>query len=184
MIAHGLVIGLMIAQFGGSEPKLTPTRISEQLLGEYFSMGTLVITENRSTMDGIALMGSRLRFSSVSAGAYLVFDSNIGLVCGTQFKVAAGGNLLADFLASSQQDRPVRVSQTHGFGHVCAAALVGTCGVGTIVEGTIQCIQASAGVSRTRYCTCTSDGAGSPTYAWENNRGDIGNATTCPTVTP
>lgn len=164
---------------------LTATRISEQLLGEYFSMKTLVLTENRSTVDGLTLMGSRLRFSSVSSGAYLVYDPNIGLVCGAQFKVAAGGALLADYLASSQQDRPVRVAQTHGLGHVCAAALVGTCGVGTIVEGTTQCLQATAS-SRTRYCTCTSDGAGTPAYAWALNwgAGTVGTSTTCPEVTP
>jgi hypothetical protein len=184
-ISVGVVLGVLLAQFGGSEPAITPTSISEQLLGEYFSMETLVITENRSTVDGLTLMGSRLRFSSVSSGAYLVFDSNIGMVCGAAFKLAAGGALWADFIVSSQADRPVRVSQSHGLGIVCAAALTGTCGSGTIVEGTTQCLQAT-GTSRTRYCTCTSNGAGTPVWAWalDWGAGTVGDATTCPEVTP
>lgn len=184
----GIILAAALAQFGGSEPAITPTRISEQLLGEYFSMKTLVLTENRSTVDALVLMGGRLRFapSSVNANAYCYYDSSIGLRCGFSIVNAPGGALFTDFLSSAQQDRPVRYSETRGFGHVCAAALVGTCGSGTTVEGTTQCLQATP-TSRTRYCTCTSDGdAEAPAFAWALNwgAGTVGTASTCPEVTP
>jgi hypothetical protein len=61
------------------------------------------------------------------------------------------------------------------------AAALGTCSAGT--EWTIKADTAS-GVStgaRSRSCLCTSDGAGSPAYAWQNVvTGNLGTTTTCP----
>lgn len=171
------------AQWARTEQSLTQQRISEYLLGGDFSMQSLVLTENNPATAGLTIMGGRLCLFSI-ANSCFYYDRNSGLLTfNVQIKNTPGGNLLTDYLMSSQQDRPVAFSETRGFRHVCAASLVGTCGSGTIVEGTQQCLLATL-TSRTRYCTCASDGAASPTYAWVNNLGDVGDTTTCPEVTP
>lgn len=162
---------------------LTQQRISEYLLGGDLSMESLVLTENNPATAALTIMGGRLCLFSISNSCFY-YDRTTGLLTfNVQLKNVLGGNLLTDYLMSAQQDRPVAFSETRGFRHVCAASLVGTCGSGTIVEGTQQCLLATL-TSRTRYCTCTSDGAASPTYAWANSLGDVGDATTCPEVTP
>lgn len=162
---------------------LTQQHISEYLLGGDLSMESLVLTENNPVTAALTIMGGRLCLFSISNSCFY-YDRTTGLLTfNVQLKNALGGNLLTDYLMSAQQDRPVAFSETRGFRHVCAANLVGTCGSGTIVEGTQQCLSATL-TSRTRYCTCTSNGAGSPTFAWQNNLGDVGDTTTCPEVTP
>lgn len=55
-----------------------------------------------------------------------------------------------------------------------------TCGAST--EGMARVDGASGGTSgaRTRLCLCTSDGAGTPAYAWQNvESGTVGTTTTC-----
>jgi hypothetical protein len=62
-----------------------------------------------------------------------------------------------------------------------AAATLQTCAAST--EGLISRDAAAGGTSgsRTRICTCTSDGGGSPAYAWQNIvTGTVGTTTTCP----
>ena len=168
-----------------TEP-VTASKIREQLLGEYFSLGTLVITQNNPATAALTIMGGRLYLFSNSS-AYVFYDRTTGLITfGAEVKNALGGNWLSDYWMSAQNDaRPVAVSDIEGFRHICAAALVGTCGVANIVQGTTQCLQATA-TSRTRYCTCTSNGAGTPAYAWALNfgAGTVGDSTTCPEVTP
>lgn len=191
LLALMIVSGPLEVRAQGYRPdmqcRLTPTMINEQRVGGRATERQLVLTENNTASDALVILGGRLRFASttVSSNAYLYFDSNIGFVLGSQLKVAPGGATFTDYLASSQQDRPISTSQTHGFGIICRAALTGTCGAGTIIQGTTQCLEATA-TSRTRYCTCTSNGAGSPTYAWalDWGAGTVGDATTCPEVTP
>lgn len=63
---------------------------------------------------------------------------------------------------------------------VSAAATLQTCAAAT--EGLIARDAAAGGSSgsRTRICICTSDGAATPAYAWQNvGSGSLGNATTC-----
>jgi hypothetical protein len=182
-----LVLAAAVAQAQGVPPRasgVTAQSLSEQLLGGYFSMNSLVLTESNPARTALAIMGGRVYLYSTT-NAYFFFDPAIGVVFASQIKNAPGGNLLTDYLMSAQQDRPVAFSESRGFRHVCAAALVGTCGAGTITEGTTQCLSATV-TSRTRYCTCTSNGAGSPVYAWalEGGAGAVGDATTCPEVTP
>jgi hypothetical protein len=166
-----------------SRQTLTQQRIAEYLIGEDFTMESLVLTENNPASVALAIMGGKLCLFSTSPSCFY-YDRGTGLFTfGAQIKNALGGNLLTDFLMSAQQDRPVAFSETRGFRHLCQAALVGTCGTGTIVEGTQQCLSATL-TSRTRYCTCTSNGAASPTYAWVNTDGDVGDTTTCPEITP
>lgn len=60
------------------------------------------------------------------------------------------------------------------------AATLRTCAAGT--EGLITRDAAAGGSTgaRTRYCLCTSDGGGSPAYAWQNLvTGTVGTTTTC-----
>jgi hypothetical protein len=169
-------------QPSGRSP-LTQQRIVEYLIGADFTAESLVLTENNPASVALALMGGKLCLYSTTASCFY-YNRGTGLFTfNAEIKNAPGGNLLTDFLMSAQQDRPVAVSDTRGFRHVCAASLVGTCGVGTIVEGTQQCLLATL-TSRTRYCTCTSNGAASPTYAWMNSLGDVGDTTTCPEITP
>ena len=62
-----------------------------------------------------------------------------------------------------------------------AAATLQTCASG--IEGTITRDAASGGTTghRTRRCWCTSDGGGTPAYAWVNAvTGTVGTTTTCP----
>lgn len=51
------------------------------------------------------------------------------------------------------------------------------------LEGAVRADSASGGTSgaRTRVCICTSDGGGSPAYAWQNSAtASVGTTTTCP----
>lgn len=81
------------------------------------------------------------------------------------FKNAIGGPVLVD------DAQGIRV----------AAKTLGTCGADT-PEGAELDDAAAGGTSgaRTRRCKCTSDGAGTPAYAWQNTAtGTVGTATTC-----
>lgn len=86
----------------------------------------------------------------------------------------SGGSTLAGSFDTSQRlvlEKAVRVKPT----------TLETCAAG--IEWQMRA-DAASGVStghRSRVCLCTSDGAGSPAYAWENiTSGTIGTTTTCP----
>jgi hypothetical protein len=191
ILGYVLVCTPFHANAQGYRPDLmcTPTaeNARELNLGRRLSLRSLVLTEVSPNAPAFAMMGGRLLLSHRNNNnAYLTYNISTGNIdFGQAIRNQPGAPLYTDYLGTAQGDRPILVSETRGIGHVCAAALVGTCGVGTIVQGATQCLQATAS-SRTRYCTCTSDGAGTPVYAWalDWGAGAVGTATTCPEVTP
>lgn len=172
----------------GSGGALTSEGVVEALLGEDFSANSLVLTDNDTASDGLVLMGSRLRFvpNDVNANAYMYFDTSTGFFLGNQLNLADGAFLTADNLAPKRASQSLSVYGSNGMTLVCQNALPGTaCGTSPIVQGTSVCLNATA-TSRTRVCTCTASSDSSPTYAWALNggAGTVGDATTCPEVTP
>ena len=74
-------------------------------------------------------------------------------------------------------------------GVVPGTTSLSTCGT-SIAEGTVSAQGGGTGGTRTKLCLCTSNGAGTPSYAWENVTGvfatqaaSIGTATACPDPT-
>ncbi len=71
-------------------------------------------------------------------------------------------------------------------GLVAGTTSLSTCGT-TIAEGTLSQQGGGTSGTRTKLCWCTSDGSGTPAYAWKNittiaanDAASIGTATTCP----
>jgi hypothetical protein len=97
-----------------------------------------------------------------------------------------GGLILNDLNADGQMymrfDNSTKFTFDDDGYLVTAAAALTTCASG--IEGAIMRDSAAGGTTgkRTKLCLCTSDGAGSPAYAWQNlATGTIGNTTTCGT---
>jgi hypothetical protein len=93
--------------------------------------------------------------------------------------LSTAGDLVATFYRDNGTtsvlsiDKDGAVLPVGGTLRTCASAL----------EGLIARDSAAGGTTgnRTRVCVCTSDGAGTPAYAWVNlGSGTVGNTTTCP----
>lgn len=106
----------------------------------------------------------------------------------TGIEAGAGQNLIYDSWFPKQSTVAPVVQGNKGLRVVCiSAASLGTCGAAEALESTTVDICASAGVSRTRKCQCTSDGSGSS--AWVTltpgvSGSAVGTTTTCPVVPP
>lgn len=168
-----------------SSGTVTARAVEQQILGEDLSCRSLVLPGlGNATSDTLTLLSGRLRLApqTVNNGAVFYWDNSIGFVIGNQLNLAVGAALLADYVESRTSSQPLQLSATHGYRAIPRSA-VGTCGSSAEPEGT-QITLLATSTSRTRHCLCTSDGAGTPAYAWENNRGDVGTASVCPEVTP
>jgi hypothetical protein len=104
-------------------------------------------------------------------------DAEGVVACGI-FAFAQAG---IDQLNPKTSTSPITFVSSKGLLHVVTAAL-GTCALAR--EGTEMRDNTSGGTSgdRTRICLCTSDGGGTPAYAWVNIGcpDTVGDATTCP----
>lgn len=158
--------------------------VGAALLGEDVSVRTLVATENNTSADAITIMGGRLQFvpRDVAANAYMYYDTSTGFYLANQLNLADGAFLTADNLSPKRNTQSLSVYGTYGITLVCQSTL-GTCGTAPQVEGTMKTMCATAS-SKTRQCFCTASSNSSPTWAWENNLGVAGDATTCPEVIP
>lgn len=96
------------------------------------------------------------------------------------FALGAGANLLADAQYPRQDAIPFEFRGSKGYRHVCiAAGSLPTCGSSAAPQSTELTICAASSVA-TRKCICTSDGAGTPAWAWVNTlTGTVGTSTTC-----
>jgi hypothetical protein len=98
---------------------------------------------------------------------------------GANTTLSTDGARIAGFY--SDANSTLRFSVHASGGIQSTSATLATCNSGN--EGRID-RDVAAGVStgnRTRICVCTSDGAGTPAYAWRNlATGNVGTSTTCP----
>jgi len=163
--------------------------IQASLLGHPLSVDSLTLTHAAPGEDAILIREMtyiRLAPSSVNGNAKMRFNPDTGLELSMQLLIAPGGAVFTDYLNSRQGARPVEVSEPYGLAIVCGAeASLGTCGSGTLIEGTMKTLCATAS-SRTRICTCTASSNTSPVFAWalDGGSGTVGTSTTCPGVTP
>lgn len=120
------------------------------------------VTANNFTLDG----GSKVIY-----GAATVFDQGDGFG-GKQGSFGAGANYTGNFNTTGgiTADSYLKTSGT----------LIGTCN--SLSERQLKSDSLAGGTSgaRTRLCMCTSDGAGTPAYAWVNIvSGTVGTSTAC-----
>lgn len=86
-------------------------------------------------------------------------------------------------LRAYSTDHTLRYCDGTGPRRITTDSLVTLPTCSSAVEGAIRADAASGGTSgvRTRVCICTSDGGGTPAYAWQNSAtATVGTSTTCP----
>jgi hypothetical protein len=148
---------------------------------------TTYVSSAVSGEDGFVLAnsGARLRLAptSVNSGAYLAWDSSIGVVIGNNAAIAPGGSVVADNMQPRRATETLKLNGEHGVNFQPRAS-VGTCGSTSEPEGTMLMLAGTV-TSQTRLCTCISTGGGSPAFRWRNNENAVGSTTTdCPEITP
>jgi hypothetical protein len=170
------------------------------LVGQDLSAKTLTLTATagpavvcNSTMAGGCIdlgPGAHNAIGTNASGHVLIGpenDPSTVVRLGDKWTMYGNGTLLGTgaaivlnnggFLVNQTGTEPVNVDDSHGFRKVCYASLP-TCGT-QVPEGT-QVTVCASGSARTKECECTSDGAGTPTYAWAHlGTWAIGDPTTC-----
>lgn len=176
-----------------SAPSLSASDISGQCSVDPAreDTATSYVSSAVSGADGFVLAnsGARLRLAptSVNSGAYLAWDSGLGILLGNNVVAAEGASVLADNVQPRRATETLKLNGEHGVNFQPRAA-VGTCGSTSQPEGTMIML-AGTTTSQTRLCTCISTGGGSPAFRWRSNwRSDVnavGSTTTdCPEITP
>lgn len=198
---------LSTVAFGQAKEPAATTGAAQTFLGtSTFNAGLLTTTLTASGLisSSVAsgstsiqiLAGAKLQFGTASR-AYL-YDCAAGLgdqVCAAQSlrvggAIAAGSLYLSTGTSVVQEGTAYATNEAAGKpwlfddaeGFKSTPKTLATCAAG--LEWTIQADVAS-GVStgkRSKLCLCTSNGAGSPVYAWQNlATGTVGTTTTCGT---
>ena len=165
---------------------LTYDGVQGQLLGQPLSADLMVLTHAAPGEDSLTmreLTYLRMAPTSVNNNARFRFDPDLGFTFSSAVLNAAGASFWTDSLVSRQGDRSVRVDQGQGLGFA-PQSTIGTCdnttGSGKHREGDVKVLSGASLSGRTRICMCTSDGGGTPAYAWLNvTTGTVGTSTAC-----
>lgn len=188
-VATFLVVPAFSGPFDGAGQSgmggaVTTAAVQEATLGEDMSFSSLLLTEASPTGDALTLVGgARLRLSPDNGNAYIRWNPDIGVSTPSALEIGAGASFFVDSIYSRQGDRSVSIDQAHGV-RLSPQATIGTCdnttGSGHSREGDVKALSGASLSARTRLCICTSDGGGTPAYAWVNViTGTVGTASAC-----
>lgn len=165
---------------------LSTIDVQAATLAQPMSFNNLLLTEASPTGAGLMLVGSsRLWWTTpaINGNAHCEWDNSFGISCSSALRIGAGASFNADVLYSRQGDRSVSVEQAEGL-RLAPQSIIGTCdntaATGHAREGDMKILSGTSLSARTRVCVCSSDGGGTPAFAWLNVvTGTIGTSSAC-----
>lgn len=176
--------------------------------GTSCTVSTITITAPSSTVGQTLNQGASVKYGTSSASEVFA-DSGNNVCVGRLSGGRASGNLFAQVVygytlvgdgsvaargyagfINDQTNFAARLSDPDGTAFIPVTAMpTKACGQPEVPEGTVVAFAAASPIA-TRLCLCTSDGAATPTFAWQNhspyhatknpNAGQYGSSTTCP----
>jgi hypothetical protein len=183
----GGTLGLVGAEVEAPQGfKLSTTDVQAATLAQPMSFNNLLLTEAAPTGSALMLVGGA-RFwwttPAINGNAHCEWDNNIGISCASALQIGAGASFFADSIYSRQGDRSVSIDQAQGL-RFAPQSSIGTCdnttGSGHSREGDVKLLSGAVLSARSRLCLCTSDGGGTPAYAWLNVvTGTVGTSSAC-----
>lgn len=124
---------------------------------------------------------NRITFNGGGTTAYQGGAANGATAVGHTFNTSAAyttaGALVLKFQNNAVDKATIDKDGSYAF---LASPTLETCAAG--IEGKVTRQAGGTGGTRTHLCMCTSDGAGTPAYAWArvDNTASVGTTTTCP----